>query len=152
MVGLHYCVVINKNDNPYSGTLNILPLSSAKIGKEYNSTTCIELGDELYSLLYNKFKKESKKLKEKVVEFKVNQNLDSESSDSNIKKLLKKLDYLEMISKEISKMKHGSVVYIHQITTISKQRVFRLPILSGIKLSNKSLDLIDEKIIKLYTK
>ena len=28
--GLHYCVVINKNDSPYFGTLNVIPLSSIK--------------------------------------------------------------------------------------------------------------------------
>ena len=37
--GLHYCVVINKNDNVYSNTINIIPLSSVKEDKIYNPTT-----------------------------------------------------------------------------------------------------------------
>ena len=49
-------------------------------------------------------------------------------------------------------MKHGSIAYVHQITTISKQRIFRTPILSGIRISSESLDLIDEKIDSLFTK
>ena len=49
--GLHYCVVLNKNDNPYSGTLNVIPLSSFKENKKFNDSTCINLGDELYNLL-----------------------------------------------------------------------------------------------------
>ena len=28
--GLHYCVVINKFDNPFNGTLNVIPLTSKK--------------------------------------------------------------------------------------------------------------------------
>ena len=52
--GLHYCVVINNNDNINSGHLNVIPLSSAKEDKEYNSVTCIDLGNELYRLLIEK--------------------------------------------------------------------------------------------------
>lgn len=40
----------------------------------------------------------------------------------------------------------------NQITTISKQRFFKEPLLAKVKISNKSLDLIDKKIKELYTK
>ncbi len=145
--GLHYCVVINKNDNPYSGALNIVPLSSAKEDKIYNESTCINLGDELFLLLMRKFENESDDFQRKLDEIK---NLDADFPD--VRPLLKKLDYLQKIKEEISRMKHGSIAYIHQITTISKQRIFKTPILSGIHLSNESLNLIDEKIKQLYTK
>lgn len=146
--GLHYCVVINKNDNPYSGTLNIIPLSSVKEDKIYNPKTCIDLGDELFLLLSQKYSNESDKLDKAL------KNLSTEDKRNveKIKYLLKKLDYLQKIYEEIGRMKHGSIAYIHQITTISKQRIFKTPILSGIKVSDESLDLIDEKIKKLYTK
>ena len=65
---------------------------------------------------------------------------------------MKNIDYLEKMKKEIYRMKRGSIAYVHQITTISKQRIFKTPILSKIKLSNNSLDLLDEKLIKLFTK
>lgn len=147
--GLHYCVVINKNDNPYSNTLNVVPLSSIKENKEYNSNTCVNLGDELYTSLQNKFDKESISILNQISRTKA--ELDAHKT-VDIKSLLEKVDYLEKIRKEILRMRHGSVAFIHQITTISKQRIFRTSILSGIKLSNQSLDLIDEKIIKLFTK
>lgn len=145
--GLHYCVVINKNDNPCSGTLNIIPLSSAKENKEYNESTCIDLGDELFCLLSDKFEKQEKSIKQQVV------ILNSENrSEVNISTLIKSLNYLDKMRVEIEKMKHGSIAYVHQITTISKQRIFRTPILSGIRISNESLDILDERIKKLYTK
>lgn len=152
--GLHYCVVINKNDNPYSGTLNVIPLSSIKEDKVYNDTTCIELGDELFLLLFDKYDKENQKLNEQLTEFNIlnSENSNSEKRLIDMGTLLKKVDYLRKIQEEISRMKHGSIAYVHQITTISKQRIFRTPILAGIKLSNESMDLLDEKIKKLFTK
>lgn len=148
--GLHYCVVINKNDNPQSGTLNIIPLSSAKENKIYNETTCVDLGDELFSLLSNKLKKQEQLVNDKIVIF--NKEKDSPQKIINLKALVKSMDYLQKIREEIERMKHGSIAYINQMTVISKQRIFKTPILSGIKLSNNSLDLLDKKIIYLFTK
>ena len=149
--GLHYCIVLNKNDNPYSGTLNIVPLSSFKVDKNYNKKTCLDLGDELFLLLNKKYYKESNSLNQ---EFNSLRILDLYDDKKQIKAqdLLKKISYLQKISEEISRMKHGSIAYINQITTISKQRIFKTPILSGIKISSNALDLIDKKIIELYTK
>ena len=67
-------------------------------------------------------------------------------------KVSKKISYLKKLEEELNKMKHGSIAYVHQITTISKQRIFKTPILSGIKLSSNSLDNLDKTIIKLFTK
>lgn len=150
LVGLHYCVVINKNDNPYSYNLNVIPLSSMKEDKTYNDSTCIDLGDELLSLLLNKLDKEDSKLFEKIKDF--NKEKDFKKRSNIISPILKKIEYLDKIRNETMRMKHGSIAYVHQISTISKQRIFRTPILSGIHLSNESLDLIDEKIKKLFTK
>ena len=144
--GLHYCIVLDKKDNPYSGTLNVIPLSSIKEGKTYDSNTCVNLGDELYSLLLAKYIKESKVFDKEI------QDLSTTTSPDKTKALLRKFEYLQKINDEITRMKHGSIAYIHQITTISKQRIFKTPILSGIKISNESLDLIDKKIIKMFTK
>lgn len=148
--GLHYCVVINKNDNPYSGTLNVIPLSSAKENKIYNKETCLDLGDELFNLLSVKLEKQRKLVNNKIIIF--NKEKDNSEKTIDIRALVKNIDYLDKIKKEIDRMKHGSIAYIHQITTISKQRIFKTPILSKIKLSDKSLDLIDNKIIELFTK
>ena len=51
-------------------------------------------------------------------------------------------------------MKQGTIALVNQITTISKQRIYNpkkdFDILSGIKLSTEKIQLIDEKIKKLY--
>lgn len=145
--GLHYCVVINKNDNPYSNTLNIIPLSSKKDNKIYNEISCIDLGDELHSFLLNKYNNEIDLLENQILSIKNKKN-----TTEDIEILVQKLDYLKKAEKEIFRMKHGSIAYIQQITTISKQRIFKTPILANIKLSNNSLDLIDSRIKQLFTK
>lgn len=53
---------------------------------------------------------------------------------------------------EISKMKKDSIALINQITTISKQRVFKDTVRRNVKISGESLDLIDKQIIKFFTK
>lgn len=76
--------------------------------------------------------------------------------NNNITQAYKKLKLAEKINKEVQKMKFGSVAIINQIRVISKQRIYdpktELDILSGIKLSNENLDLIDEKIRKMFIK
>lgn len=147
--GLHYCVVLNKNDNPYSGNLNIIPLSSSKENKVFNKTTCIDLGDELYLLLTQKVNREFDNVRTQLSNL---SQLNDNAASKELKKISQKVEYLGKMQNEISKMKHGSFALIHQITTISKQRIYKTPVLSGIKLSNTSLDLIDDRIKKLYTK
>ena len=146
--GLHYCIVINNNDNLNSGTLNVIPLSSAKENKDYNKSTCVDLKDELHSLLVQKYNNDMTLALKQFSNIKHIENLSAEEFNSFSRKvsLLKKLDT------ELDRMKHGSIAYVHQITTISKQRVFKTPILSGIKISSDSLNLIDKKILELFTK
>ena len=60
--------------------------------------------------------------------------------------------YIDKMSKEINKMKQDSIALINQITTISKQRLFDDIILRKVYLSSNSLDLIDNQIIKFFTK
>jgi len=76
--------------------------------------------------------------------------------NNNITEAYRKLELAEKINKEVQKMKFGSVAIINQIRVISKQRIYdpktEFDILSGIKLSNENLDLIDEKIRKMFIK
>ena len=119
-----------------NGTLNVVPLTSRKINKKYDYYT-VNLGNELYNKLQVKLKKE----KEKIY---------SRQSELNI--IEKEKVYIEKMEKEISKMKEDSIALINQITTISKQRIYTDLLTRNVKLSNKALDLIDEKIIKYFTK
>ena len=53
---------------------------------------------------------------------------------------------------EILKMEKDSIALINQITTIGKQRIFKDTVRRNVKISSKSLDLIDKQIIKFFTK
>lgn len=141
--GLHYCIVLDKFDNPKNGTLNVIPLTSKK-NKKYPSSS-IDLGNEIYDTLNDLYSKEIDMLSSKYHDIwslpagKVNQ-------------FTADFSYVQKIKDEISKMKIGSVALINQITTISKQRIFDDDVLRKVRLSNKSLDLIDKNIIKFFTK
>lgn len=152
--GLHYCVVINKTDNLSYGTLNVIPLSSIKPNKVY-STYDINLGSELYNLLSTKFSNKLDMVKRKLLETS-KLDLHDEASIKLSSELNSELISLQKLASEIQKMKEGSIAKVTQITTISKQRIYnpknKKDILSGIKLSNDCMDLIDNKIKELFTK
>ena len=152
--GLHYCVVINKNDNMTFDTLNIIPLSSIKSGKNYSFST-VDLGDELYILLSKKYTNEEESIKNIIYSFKQKED-NKETNLEEISFVVNKIKYLEKIRKEVNRMNTGSVALLHQVTTISKQRIYNpkttKDILSGIRLSNQSMNLIDEKIKNLFVK
>lgn len=146
--GLHYCIVLDKNNALSSGTLTVLPLTSIKENKKYNSST-LNLGNEIYLNLKKICDNMSKKLSkgyediwklptEKVEQF----NLD--------------FKYIKKVEKEISKMKKGSIALVSQITTISKQRIYdpktSTDILANLRVSNNTLDLIDLKVKELFIK
>ena len=63
---------------------------------------------------------------------------------------------IQKMQKELEHMKSGSIALVGQITTISKIRIYNPKntheSLHGIKLSDSEMDLIDNKIIELYTK
>lgn len=141
--GLHYCIVLDKFDNPKNGTLNVIPLTSKK-NKKYPKST-IDLGNEMYDILNSLYSKEIEKLSNKYRDI---WSLPSEK----VKQFTSDFEYVKKIKDEISKMKIGSIALINQITTISKQRIFDDDVLRKVRLSNKSLDLIDANIIKFFTK
>lgn len=142
--GLHYCIVLDKKDNPKNKTLTVIPLTSKKENKKYPNNS-IDLGNEIYELLNQLYTQKRTELSEKYNDI---WNLPADK----IKNFTSDFEYIEKIKEEISKMKIGSVALTNQITTISKQRIFNDNILKKVKLSNSSLDLLDKQIIKSFTK
>lgn len=67
---------------------------------------------------------------------------------------LEQQEYLSKIGEEISCMKEGSIALVNQITTISKIRIFDprnlKGVLSGISLSEESMEKINQKMKDLY--
>lgn len=141
--GLHYCIVLDKFDNPKNGTLNVIPLTSKK-NKKY-PVSSIDLGEEIYSIFNDLYNKQVEILLEKY------KNIFS-LPVKDAKQFISDFEYVRKINKELSKMKKGSVALLNQITTISKQRIYDDDILKKVKLSKNSLDLLDKKIIKMFTK
>lgn len=156
--GLHYCIVLNKDDKPSFGTLNVIPLTSIKENKIYYGNT-VNLGDEIYTILYNKFQKKFNYTFDKLLAVsnnKIDNYEDIKNQLEQIPILSQELEILKKFEKEITKMKKGSIALLNQITTISKQRIYypktSKDLLAGVHLSNSSLDLLDKKIIQFFTK
>lgn len=146
--GLHYCIVLNKNDNPKVGTLNVIPLTSKKPNKKYPNV-CVNLGSELYNIIDGKIESETIKLNKmlaKLDEIEGNIPRNIQNAISN------EMKYIDKLGNNIHKTKKESIALINQITTISKQRIYNDFILKNVKISNKSLDLIDKNIIRFFTK
>lgn len=175
--GLHYCVVIDKDNSKNSPVITIIPLTSVKptTDIEHLPKGSIFLGNELFTSLNSKFASESKRLAKELGDLQNLLSLREETSDAEIEDILSKKTNLELenilskielcernqelcrnVAKEIQRMKRGSIALVHQIRTISKIRIYdpktNFDILSNVKLSNEKLDLIDTEIINSFTK
>ena len=136
--GLHYCIVLNKYDNTRNGTLNVISLTSRKDNKKYNSSS-VNLGQELYKVFQEKIEKEKQKLQQILDELEKIEDI-----PINIQNIIgKEQKYIEKMENEIFKMKKDSIALINQITTISKQRIFKDTVRRNVKISSNSFDLID---------
>lgn len=170
--GLHYCVVLDTINAKKYSTLTVIPLTSQKESKVIPKSAVL-LGTEIFdnlSIKNNSLKQNAnKKFKEYNEQLKIISNLPESDDNEKIIKSVKlnnineKIELLnadiQLINKielEISQMKNGSIALVNQITTISKQRIYNpkydTDVLSGIRISNNSLDLIDAKLHKLFLK
>ena len=142
-----FYIKIYTYDNTRNGALNIIPLTSRKDNKKYDSSS-VNLGKELYNVFQEKVKKEKQKLQQILNELEKIEDI-----PINIQNIIEKEQkYIEKMEKEIGKMKKDSIALINQITTISKQRIFKDTVRRNVKISSESLDLIDKQIIKFFTK
>ena len=159
--GLHYAVVLDKNNAKSSPVITVVPLTSVKPNTDIESLKGgrVFLGNELFTCLNAKITASSQHLSGTIKLIKdqlISGNANSEELNANLKAMIVENSSLEKMRKEITKMKKGSIALTSQITTISKIRVYDpksdYDILSGIKLSNEKLDLIDNEIKKNYLK
>lgn len=168
--GLHYCIVLDKKNAKSYSTLTIVPLSSQKSTSKPNKTS-VFLGNEIYESLMIKNTNLLNGVNERLEQLKLElnetsklpENTEEESIIKNFKlqEIINKIhengDRIELIQKinsELEQMKLGTIALTNQITTISKQRIYNpkkdIDILSGIRLSEEKMKLIDERIKKLY--
>lgn len=163
--GLHYAVVVDKNNAKSSPVVTIVPLTSVKPSTDVNNLKngCIFLGNELFTNLSAKVSATNKHLTDELVLLhKLVDEMDLSTSSEDLEKINNKiknakaeLSLLNRMRKEVLSMKIGSIALVNQITTVSKIRIYDPKtdhdILSNIKLSNEKLDLIDQEICTLYT-
>jgi len=172
--GLHYAVVVEKDNSIYSPTVCIVPLTSVKpktdITKLHNSN--IYLGNEIFNALNAKLathetlsneKKNNlqKRLDDLYLEDMRTENKEIivsqlKSLNNELNKEIERDKIIKKMVRETSKLKQGSIALVLQITTISKIRIYdpktNNDVLSKIKLSNANLDLLDAKIKELFLK
>ncbi|MSS64616.1 type II toxin-antitoxin system PemK/MazF family toxin [Velocimicrobium porci] len=170
--GLHYAIVLDKENSIHSPVLTILPLTSLKPNRNINNLKKgeIYIGNEIYNKLNEKATKcytySNKKLEE-VKAILSDLEKDNITSKKTLEEIVVKLtielanleketELFKSMTNEIKKMKTGSIVLTNQITTISKIRIYNPKtnhdILSGIKLSADILDKIDNEIKNLFIK
>lgn len=146
--GLHYCIVVDRNNQRNSGILTVIPLTSFK-DKEIHYTS-VFLGNEIYKNFKEKYDRLILKFSSEI------NSVTPKTSQQKIISLLDELAFLQKMDAEMSKMKKGSIALVSQITTISKQRIYdpkkSHDILADLRLSDESLDLINNKIKQLYVK
>ena len=152
--GLHYAIVLDKDNKHNAKTVTIIPLTSQKSEKPIYERD-IPLGTELYSRLKSKYDSAKNELKNQLkkcledlsaaenirntlahfsdADKKGNDSFDKTMTDldkriTGIQLTLTELEEkgrnLRKINQELLKMKNGSIAKIEQITTISKQRIY----------------------------
>ncbi|MBE5932940.1 MAG: type II toxin-antitoxin system PemK/MazF family toxin [Lachnospiraceae bacterium] len=154
--GLHYAVVLDKDNAMNSPVITVVPLTSVKSNTDLNKLKpgAIHIGNELYNSLNSKFTTKMNEVQKRLNDLK--EYSDEEKASEKIPSILKELDQLRDMQSEIQNMNRGSIALVNQITTISKIRIYdpksnHAP-LKGVKLSNDKLELIDKEILKLFTK
>lgn len=166
--GLHYAVVLDKENPHNSNTLTVVPLSSLKADKAVHERD-LSIGTEFYNLVDAKFKRQFTETKNKLDELSALNSVLRKipedqwtaetlaafrNIDKQIDEILNTISSLAKDQQEIEKMKVGSIVKIEQITTISKMRIYTpkksADFLSGIRLSSNAMSRINEKIKEFY--
>lgn len=147
--GLHYCVVIDKHNSKRSGIITVVPLTSNK-GQTLDFSE-VSLGNEVYFSFKTKYDTLMLEISNKIN----NTNI-STATSKDVLSALENLNFLKKMDEKMAKMKKGSIALVSQITTISKQRIYdpqkTKDLLSGVHISDNSLDLINSKIKQLFIK
>lgn len=163
--GLHYAVVIDKENAKSSPVVTIVPLTSVKPNTDVTNlkSGSIFLGNELFTSLNAKISATKKHLANELDTLQeISKHISDNISEEEKSDLISRIDscsadmaLTNKMRNEVQRMKIGSIALVNQITTISKIRIYDPKtdhdILSNIKLSNEKLDLIDLEIRKKYT-
>lgn len=130
--GHHFAIILTKHDRNNNELLTVIPLTS----KEHKCH--VDLGEEIKKSIYDK------------IEESIQLVLDCKNStDDDFRACDKVINYY-------SSLNNQTFAKIHQITTISKKRILkplnRYDPIRRINVSNQIMDIIDRKIVELFTR
>ena len=159
--GLHYAIVMDRNNSVHSPTLTVIPLTSVKPGVDLNKLppSKIPIGNEVFTLLSSNYNTELQSLKQHMKEIEellknVSSVEDTTIIQNRLNEARQQVDHCEKMKKEVSRMKQGSIALVGQIVTVSKIRIYdpkySKDALSKVRISDTTLDVLDAKIQELY--
>mgnify|MGYP000500072896 FL=1 len=161
--GIHYAIVITKRDQPYIGTLTVVPLTSKSgnhlmpIGSCISDSVFLELLREknyYYDLLL-KAKMQTERIQKagSVLEATTQDELNQIERD--LKAYLDNIKYFDDLENKYKNIKKSSYANIYQITTIDKSKIVNpmnhLDPIKRIKAPDSVMDKIDKGIIEAFT-
>lgn len=161
--GIHYAIVITKRDQPYIGTLTVVPLTSKSgnhlmpIGSCISDSVFLELLREknyYYDLLL-KAKMQTERIQKagSVLEATTQDELNQIERDLNA--YLDNIKYFDDLENKYKNIKKSSYANIYQITTIDKSKIVNpmnhLDPIKRIKAPDSVMDKIDKGIIEAFT-
>ena len=161
--GIHYAIVITKRDQPYIGTLTVVPLTSKSgnrlmpIGSCISDSVFLELLREknyYYDLLL-KAKIQTERIQKagSVLEATTQDELNQIERD--LKAYLDNIKYFDDLENKHKNIKKSSYANIYQITTIDKSKIVNpmnhLDPIKRIKAPDSVMDKIDKGIIEAFT-
>lgn len=150
--GLHYCVVIDKNNNLSSPVITVVPLTSLKGARDTSKmrTGEVFIGNDFYLHMEDK----RQKTLNLITEITEKLSCDEENAEKHLTEINDITVQLKNLVQEIAKMKSGSIALVGQITTISKIRIYnpknKHDVLANIRLSPYILDKIDSEIDRCF--
>lgn len=159
--GLHYAIVL-QNSNRKNPNITVIPLTSLKPDKDIKQLrpTELYLGQELYFKIQGKYEAlkisiptELRYLRNIIVH---SAQTDSKDVQQKIEELSKQSELMVKTMNKLKTLKYGSIAVMNQIRTVSKMRIIdptnEYDILYNLRLSTNNLNLIDKKIVELFTK
>ena len=160
--GLHYAIVMDRNNTLYSPTVTIIPLTSVKPGVDLEKlhVSKLHIGDEIYTCVTTKLTEaiadanDQLNMLHALIEGTIDESATRDRIDSQIKEAKNQISYCKKLQNEVNRMKQGSIALVGQITTVSKLRIqdpkYAKDALSKIRMSNATLDLVDIKVQELF--
>ena len=143
--GEHFAIVLNKKDFPQNGVLTVVPLSSKS--KKYYLDVGKFLGESAFANIYDK------------VEHLEQASVDGLSDKDALRKLRDDSIAILKVRQQVeiyTNKRVNSYAIVQNITTISKLKIRKyskhFDALEGVKIPSDKMDLIDKKIIELYTR